>query len=184
MCDSRKRDAAVEHKLIAFFAEHVVEHRPRLHLVPSLAEQRAAVGQRFLHVRVSRQDRIADEIYVGRDALLEQEHEQLAETRQPRAGVADQPPAYLRRRMRQVGLAHHHEHTLARRLLQLVEKGHGVGDPIEHVAADDQVRGRDLGVLPGARDDRHVVAWRDVRTHAIGRFDRACSHVDQCLTRR
>src|SRR5207244_1276713 len=68
--------------------------------------------------------------------------------------------------------AQHDEDTLARRALELLDERNDLGNAVEDVAADDQVRGRDLGVLPGARDDGQVGQRRQVGTHALGRLHR------------
>src|SRR2546430_7260000 len=68
--------------------------------------------------------------------------------------------------------AQHDEDTLARRALELLDERNDLGNAVEDVAADDQVRGRDLGVLPGARDDGQVGQRRQVGTHACGRLHR------------
>src|SRR5205809_7897559 len=90
MRDSRKRDAAVEDELIAFTAQQLFEHRSCSWLVPTVAEQGAAVGQRLVHARVARDDRIADEVDIRGDPDLQQEHEKVAEPGQPGTRVAQQ----------------------------------------------------------------------------------------------
>src|SRR5207245_4860834 len=97
--------------------------------------------------------------------------EQLAEARQTRTGFDAEPPANLGHGMWEVGLTHHHEDALAGRSLELGDERHRVSDSIKDVAADDEVRRRDLGILPRACDDSDVVALCDVRLHAFGCVD-------------
>src|ERR671935_2004674 len=89
---------------------------------------------------------VAGHVDVGRDTHLPK---QVVEVLEPR------PPEFALVRTRSV--AHEDEHALARARLHLFDEGHRLGDGVEDVAADDEVGGRDLGVLPGAGDDRQVV---------------------------
>src|SRR5712664_171618 len=180
MRDSRTYDTAVKHELSAVWLEDLFERGPTRALVPALAEKGARVDDRLLHVRVSGQDRICHETDIGGDSYLHQQHEQLAEPRQTRAGVTEQSPADLGRQVRQVGLAHQDEDAVARGAVELSDEGHGIVDAVQHVAADDQVGGRDFGIFPRARDDRYVVARTDVRPHALGWLDRGDPFEPRC----
>src|SRR6266566_5135563 len=93
MRDSRKRDAAVEDKLIALACQQFIQLRACRGLVPTFAKQRAAVAERFVHIGVSRDDGVAKERHVWCRAHLREEHEQLAEPRQMGASPG---VAYLR----------------------------------------------------------------------------------------
>src|SRR5206468_8396321 len=70
--------SAVEDKLIAIPAQQLFERRSCSWLVPTFAEQGAAFGQRLVHARVARDDRIADEVDIRSDPDLQQEHEKVA----------------------------------------------------------------------------------------------------------
>src|SRR5437588_5375532 len=97
MRDSGQRDAAVEDQLVAVSPQHLVKHAVATGLVPALAVERAAVLERLLHARVARDDRVAQELDVRRDAGSDQEHEEIAEARQPWTRIAGEPPADLGR---------------------------------------------------------------------------------------
>src|SRR5260370_33712052 len=100
MRNPRKRNASVEDELLAVAPQDVLERRAAGRLVPPRPEDGAAVNQGFVPVGVARHDRVHQECDVRRDALLQQEHEQLAEATQRWTGPTEQAAANLRRWMR------------------------------------------------------------------------------------
>src|SRR5439155_1182769 len=78
---------------IAAAPEDLFERRPRGRFIPALAEQRTRIDESLVDVCVSSRGGVPQKGDVGGDAHLNQQHEQLTESRQPRSGVAGDPPA-------------------------------------------------------------------------------------------
>src|SRR6266581_1895869 len=172
MCDASNSDATVVNELVAVAHEHLLEQTPRTWLFPGFAEQRLAVGYCLVEAAVTIRRRVPDKRGVCGDAELQQQHEKVGELRDRRQRCWRDAVA------QQVGgvgdrtFAKHDEDALARRPLELLDERNDVGNAVQDVAADDQVRRRDLGVFPGARDDGQVGQRRKVGAHALRRFHR------------
>src|SRR5579864_8629293 len=95
MSDSRQRDAPVVDELITVALKDLLERGATRAFVPAFAGHRPDVDNGLFDLRVAGGDGVPQEIDVGCDAHLQQEHEQLAEAREARALRALESPADL-----------------------------------------------------------------------------------------
>src|SRR5882672_5804241 len=114
MCDPDLSYTAVKHQLSSILTENLAEDGARFRLVPAGADERAAVGERFIEARVALDARIAEEGDVGRDPHLREKHEQVAESRDAGLFGTRHLPADHPRRVGERPLAQHDEHALSR----------------------------------------------------------------------